>query len=80
MKTTFLSKINKTKATMVSFNLLAMELFADWTEHAAKEHLLSETAQEIRCIIKSPKSKEFKKFPPLYFKDCCMVLLLVNSQ
>ena len=68
LKSTLLSRYNKSKAATLNFTLSAIELFSDWTKHAAKEHLLSETAQQIKSIIKSPKSKELKKFPPLYFK------------
>ena len=35
-----LSINNKTKSAMIFFPLSAMELFADWIENAAKEHLL----------------------------------------
>ena len=93
VKTTLLNRLNKTKATMVSFNLSTMELFVDWTQYATNKHLLSEIAQQIRNIIKSPKSKEFKKFPHLYFKDVawyhfwlahneegtCIIILIIST-
>ena len=68
-KYTLLNINNKTKSAMLSFTLSAMELFAEWTKNAAKEHLLSDTAQHIKTIIKSPKNKELKRFPSTYFKD-----------
>ena len=68
-KHTLFSTANKTKGAMLSFILSAIELFADWTEHTAKEHLLSETTLHIKNIIKNPKSKELKTIPPTFFKD-----------